>query len=124
MSTPTMLDRYQTSVGYFARITHRLSGILIAIYMLVYLWELSSVVRGGVASFDATMAAYDTLFWRLTHVLVVALVVLHALTGLRVMLLESGLGLRIQKASFWLSLVLTLALFLLLFIKMIDGLAV
>ncbi len=115
-----MLDRYQTGVGYLARILHRLSGMVVTIYMLVYIWELGSITRGGVASFDATMASYNTPFWKITHALVVALVVLHALTGLRVMLAESGIGLRVQKATFWLSVVITLTLFVLLFVKAIG----
>ena len=123
MSTRTMLDRYQTGVGYLARILHRLSGLLLTIYMVVYLWELGSIVRSGVAGFDATMAAYHTTFWQITHVLVVALVVLHALGGLRVMLFESGVGMKAQKALFWLSLIVSIALFVVLFINVISKLA-
>lgn len=118
-----MLDRYQTGVGYLARILHRLSGLLLTIYMVVYLWELGWIVRGGVAEFDSTMAAYRTPFWQVTHVLVITLVVLHALGGLRVLLLESGVGLKAQKALFWLSLVVSLALFVVLFINVISKLA-
>lgn len=122
MSTRTMLDRYQTGVGYLARIINRLSGLLITIYMLVYIWEMGWIVRSGVTSFDSTMSAYHTSFWMLTHVLVVTLVVLHALGGLRVMLFESGVGMKVQKALFWLSLVTSMALFVVLFIHMINRL--
>lgn len=123
MSTRTMLDRYQTSTAYLARILHRLSGLVLTIYVLVYIWQLGSVRRGGADSFNAMMANYNTPFWKITHALVIALVVLHALTGVRVLLVEAGLGLKFQKASFWLSFVLTVVIFVLLFIKIIGNLA-
>jgi succinate dehydrogenase / fumarate reductase cytochrome b subunit len=101
---------------------HRLSGLLLTIYVLVYIWELSSVVRGGTASFDAAMASYNTTFWHITHALVIALVALHALTGLRVLMFEAGVGLKIQRTSFWISLLLSTVLFILLFIKVMTKL--
>ena len=123
MSTRTMLDRYQTSTAYLARILHRFSGLVLTIYVLVYIWQLGAVRRAGVDGFNATMAGYNTPFWKITHALVIALVALHALTGLRVLFVEAGIGLRIQKASFWLSFVLTIIIFVLLFIKIIGNLA-
>ena len=130
MSTRTILDRYQTSASYLARILLRFSGLLLTVYMLTYIWELSTVIRTSdepagtaAAAFNTAMAAYNTTFWHITHAVVVALVVLHALAGLRVLSLEAGFGARFQRASFWLSLVLTVALFVLLFIKIIANLA-
>jgi len=129
VSTRTMLDRYQTSTSYLARILHRFSGFVLTVYVLVYIWQLGAVRRGGVAGalnvdgFNATMASYNTPFWKITHALVIALVVLHSLTGLRVLLFEAGVGLKVQKASFWLSFVITVIIFVLLFIKIIGNLA-
>ncbi|HYF63372.1 MAG TPA: hypothetical protein VD886_11195 [Herpetosiphonaceae bacterium] len=129
MSTRTILDRYRTSASYLARILHRLSGLLLTLYVLVYILELGSVVKWGneslirdTAAFDATMAGYNTTFWHITHALVIALLALHALTGLRVMLFEAGVGLKVQRASFWLSLLLSTVLFILLFIKVMTKL--
>jgi succinate dehydrogenase / fumarate reductase, cytochrome b subunit len=128
VSTRTILDRYRTSASYLARVLHRLSGLLLTIYVLVYIWELGSVVKwenGSVvrdsASFNAAMASYNTTFWHITHALVMALIALHALTGLRVMLFEAGVGLKIQRASFWMSLLLSTVLFILLFIKVMTN---
>lgn len=129
MSTRTILDRYRTSASYLARILHRFSGLLLTIYVLVYIWELGSVVKWengspirDAASFNTAMASYDTTFWHVTHALVIALLALHALTGLRVMLFEAGVGLKIQRSSFWLSLLLSTVLFILLFIKVMTKL--
>lgn len=131
MSTRTILDRYRTSASYLARVLHRLSGLLLTIYVLVYIWELGSVVKWDwnegsllrdTASFDATMASFNTTFWHITHALVIALLALHALTGLRVLMFEAGVGLKIQRASFWISLLLSTVLFMLLFIKVMTKL--
>ena len=129
MSTRTILDRYRTSASYLARVLHRLSGLLLTIYVLVYIWELGSVVKwendGPVrdtVSFDAAMASYNTPFWHITHALVIALIALHALTGLRVLMFEAGVGLKVQRASFWISLLLSTVLFILLFIKVMTKL--
>lgn len=122
MSTRTILDRYRTSSSYFARILHRLSGLLLTIYVLVYIWELGSITRGNDQSFNDMMATYNTPFWYITHILVISLIALHTLTGLRVMLFELGIGLKVQRASFWFSLIITLTLFVLLFIKVITKL--
>ena len=129
MSTRTILDRYRTSASYLARVLHRLSGLLLTIYVLVYIWELGSVVKWendalarDTAAFDAAMASYNTTFWQITHALVIALIALHALTGLRVLMFEAGVGLKIQRASFWISLLLSTVLFMLLFIKVMTKL--
>jgi succinate dehydrogenase / fumarate reductase cytochrome b subunit len=131
VSTRTILDRYRTSTSYLARVLHRLSGLLLTIYVLVYIWELGSVVKWDsdrnslirdTASFDAAMASYNTTFWHITHALVIALIALHALTGLRVLMFEAGVGLKIQRASFWISMLLSAVLFILLFIKVMTKL--
>jgi len=131
VSTRTILDRYRTSASYLARVMHRLSGLLLTIYVLVYIWELGSVVKWDwesgsllrdTASFDATMASFNTPFWHFTHALVIALLALHALTGLRVLMFEAGVGLKIQRTSFWISLLLSTVLFILLFIKVMTKL--
>lgn len=132
MSTRSINDRYQVSASYLARIIHRLSGIVLAIYMLVYIWEWSSIwtwmdnnsIQSNDAAFDATMLGYNTTFWHIAHALVVALVIMHALTGLRVMLIEGGIASqRFQRASFWLSVIITIVLFVMMFVKVISTIA-
>lgn len=123
MSSRTMLDRYRTGVGHLAHILHRISGLALAGYLLIHIIDIGAVTRGGATSFNEAMAVFDTPFWKIMDALLVAAVLFHAFNGIRILMFDAGVGIKYQKSLFWISLMLTLAIFLMVFIKVVTNIA-
>ena len=88
---------------------HRLSGIGLVFYLFLHLAVLYKL-RGGPASWDSFLALVRSpLFLILDGTLLLGLL-FHGLNGLRLTLIGLNLGLRLQKAAFWVILALSIAL--------------
>jgi len=100
--------RYKPA-GMLAFMLHRLSGIGLVLYLFLHLAVLSRL-RGGPESWDSFLALVRSpLFLVLDGILLLG-VLFHGLNGLRLTFIGLNLGLRWQKASFWIILVLSIAL--------------
>jgi succinate dehydrogenase / fumarate reductase, cytochrome b subunit len=117
VSSRTISDRYRAGAGMLAWILHRISGLALAGYLVIHIWDVSAAYRGGAQSFSEVMATFDTPFWKIMDTLLVAAVVFHTLNGIRILLFDKGIGLRFQRPLFWISFVITLAIFIMVFIK-------
>jgi succinate dehydrogenase / fumarate reductase, cytochrome b subunit len=106
---PTFADRYRGKAGMLAWMLMRGSGILLAVYALLYVFFLRSA-RGGAASFDQVVAQFQTPFWLATHVAILGVAVFHLLNGIRLLALEAGYGLRRQRELVWIALALSIGL--------------
>jgi succinate dehydrogenase / fumarate reductase cytochrome b subunit len=97
------------SVGLWAFVLHRLSGIGLVAYLYLHLAVLNQL-RAGPGQWDAFMAlARSPLFLALDVILLGGLLI-HGLNGLRLMLVGTGHGHRRQKSLFWAGLAIALAL--------------
>jgi succinate dehydrogenase / fumarate reductase cytochrome b subunit len=117
VSSRTISDRYRAGAGMLAWILHRISGLALAGYLVIHIWDVSAAYRGGAQSFSEVMATFHTPFWKIMDTLLVAAVVFHTLNGIRILLFDQGIGLRFQRPLFWISFVITLAIFIMVFIK-------
>lgn len=75
---------------------HRLSGVVLILYLFVHLVTLSAVLRGP-AAFDAAMTAMERPVVRLFELVLVVVASFHALNGLRLFGLHAAPG-RCQRA--------------------------
>jgi succinate dehydrogenase / fumarate reductase cytochrome b subunit len=108
-NTPWWPANYQAGTWAFA--LHRVSGLLLAVYLFVHLWVISfaTVAWGGV-SFDRLMGFFDAPLVKVLELGLVILVVFHGLNGVRILLFDAGVGVRQQKQLFWIVLATTLFL--------------
>jgi succinate dehydrogenase / fumarate reductase, cytochrome b subunit len=98
--------RYKPA-GMLAFMLHRLTGIGLVFYLYLHLAVLSKL-RGGPESWDSFLALVRSpLFLFLDGILLLG-VLFHGLNGLRLTFIGLNLGLRWQKASFWVILALSL----------------
>jgi len=100
-----------------AWILHRISGLALSFYLVIHIWDVSAAARNGATSFSEVMGTFNTPFWKIMDTLLVAAVVFHALNGIRILLFDAGVGLRLQRALFWLSFVTSLAIFVFVLYK-------
>ncbi|WP_264842070.1 succinate dehydrogenase, cytochrome b556 subunit [Caldinitratiruptor microaerophilus] len=91
--------RYRAGMWAFA--LHRISGLAIALFLLLHIWEITSVTRGGAQGFDQTMARLAVRPFVIGEFLLFLAVVFHGINGVRLVLMDMGAGVRRQKALFW-----------------------
>jgi succinate dehydrogenase / fumarate reductase cytochrome b subunit len=73
--------------GAYVWAAHRLSGLILTIYLFVHLYVLSSVLDGA-DPFDRLMETMENPVIRLLELALVAAVLFHTLNGIRLLLLH------------------------------------
>ncbi|MDA8431976.1 MAG: succinate dehydrogenase, cytochrome b556 subunit [Nitrospiraceae bacterium] len=91
--------RYKPQTGSFAWFIHRITGILLTLYIFLHLYVLSSL-RNPVR-YEALMQTMRTPFFKFLEAGLLGLVIGHGLNGLRLTLIDMGLPTRLQKPLFW-----------------------
>jgi succinate dehydrogenase / fumarate reductase, cytochrome b subunit len=92
--------------GMLAFMLHRLTGIGLVFYLYLHLAVLSKL-RGGPESWDSFLALVRSPWFLFLDGILLLGVLFHGLNGLRLTLIGLNLGLRWQKAAFWIILVLS-----------------
>ncbi len=99
---------YRGREGQWAFLLHRISGVAIALYLLLHVLDISLVMLGPDGPFDAFLAFYHNWPFRIGLLMVIAAVVYHALNGLRIILMDfTTWGVKIQRQLWYGVLVLT-----------------
>ena len=93
--------RWQFS-GMVAWLIQRVTGLLLLFYLLLHVHTISRLSQGP-AAFDAAMATFRNPWFKLLEIGLLATVVLHALNGIRITLLDlgAGVGVERQRQLFW-----------------------
>jgi succinate dehydrogenase / fumarate reductase cytochrome b subunit len=88
------------NVGNLAYILHRITGIGLAVYLIMHTWVLSSAQSGPSAFTDRLGVVQSPLFYFLELFLVVALF-FHMLNGIRIIVADFFSATRQHKLLFW-----------------------
>ena len=95
------------SAGMWAWIFHKFTGWLLIGYLFTHIAVLSSALAGPEMYTD-TLQGLEALFIiRVMEVGLLAVAVFHILNGIRLLMVDLGVGLDAQDKSFYASLVLT-----------------
>ncbi len=93
--------------GTVAWLLHRVSGLLILAYLYFHLVVLSSVVwPGGPRAFNRVVASLTTPPFIVADLALFAVILYHALNGVRLLILDMGWGLERQRPLFWSALIM------------------
>lgn len=87
-------------IGMWAWILFRLSGLILVGYLFVHVWVISQG-RAGPERIDDLFELFDKPFLVFLDLMLVAAVLYHALNGVRIVLMDMGLGIERHKAVFW-----------------------
>ena len=87
--------RARNHASYWAFVVHRISGLLLALFLPIHLWALARALNGEIA-LDGFLRAVDRPLFKLAEWGLVVLLALHAAGGVRLLLIEfaSWSGLR------------------------------
>jgi succinate dehydrogenase / fumarate reductase, cytochrome b subunit len=89
----------------------RLTGVCLLIYLFIHVRSIH-LLRDP-ASFDAALDMFRNPLFKMMEIVLLLGVILHALNGIRITLLDLGVGVTKQRQLFWyLAIVLGAALFI------------
>ena len=92
---------YRGREGMWSWVLHRITGVAIYFFLLVHLLD-TALIRVSPEAYDAVISTYKTPIMGLGEIALVAAIGLHALNGLRIILIDfTSFGTRHQKAMFW-----------------------
>ena len=80
-------SRARTHPGYWAFVVHRVSGLLLALFLPLHFWLLSRALTGA-ADLDAALRWVDRPAFKIAEWGLVVLLAAHLAGGVRVMMIE------------------------------------
>lgn len=86
--------------GLTAHFIQRVTGVLLLIYLFLHVHTIHELSRGQRA-FDAALSTFRHPLFKLLEIALLGTVILHALNGVRITLLDVGVGHRRQRQLFW-----------------------
>ena len=95
------------SAGMWAWIFHKFTGWVLVGYLFTHIAVLSTALTSEAAYTTTIQALESLLVVRILEVGLLAVAVFHILNGLRLLLVDLGVGLDAQDKSFYASLILT-----------------
>lgn len=111
---------YKGREGQWAFVLHRISGVALALYLLLHVLDISLVMYGP-RVFNAFLGFYHQWPFRIGLILVMAAVVYHAFNGLRIILMDfTEWGTRYHRALWYGVLAITTAIGIPVLIKVVP----
>ena len=96
-------------LGMWAWILFRISGLVLVLYLFVHIWVISQGRVSGAATLNSFFSAFDKPFLVFLDSVLVAAVLYHALNGVRIILMDFGIGIQRHKAVFWICMLVAIA---------------
>ncbi len=81
--------KYKMHPGYLSWILHRVTGVLLGLYLLLHIWVIHHLAQGEEA-FNAVMGIVQSPLFHLLEIGLLGTVVYHGLNGLRVVFIDYG----------------------------------
>jgi succinate dehydrogenase cytochrome b subunit len=102
MGTAILLVRkYRTQyTGMLAHAIQRVSGLLLLFYLFLHVHTIHELSKGPRA-FDAALAQFRSPFFKLLEIGLLGTVIVHALNGVRITMLDMGYAQARQRRLFW-----------------------
>jgi len=111
----------EIDAGTWAWILHKVSGWALALYLFMHMTVLSTALLGPAVYTNTIGGLESFLVVRLLELALLAAAVFHTINGIRLVLVDLGIGLDEQALSFYVSLVLTGAIVLASVPRFLEG---
>ena len=93
--------RVSLETGTMAHLLHRVTGLLIVVYLFLHIGAMSYTYFDAGSGFDDLMATFASTPFLIMDLVLFAGVMIHGLNGIRIMLFDMGYFSRRQKELFW-----------------------
>ncbi len=118
--SPSRPVRRARGVGYWAFLLNRISGLVLAGYLVIHLANLSMLYRGE-AAYNAFLAVVSQPVFLWLDVALAAAAIYHGFNGVRLTAVGLGVGVRRQAGWFWAVFVLGLVALFFMGRRMLAG---
>ncbi|MFP4590215.1 MAG: succinate dehydrogenase, cytochrome b556 subunit [Halobacteriales archaeon] len=98
---------WEFAPGMWAWLLHKFTGWILVGYLFTHIAVLSTALDGGAVYTETLQGLESLVVVRVLEVGLLAAAVFHILNGIRLLMIDLGLGLDRQRASFYVSLVVT-----------------
>lgn len=96
-----LIRKYRAQyTGMLAHVIQRVTGVLLLLYLFLHVHTIHELSRGPKA-FDAALHTFSSPIFKLLEIGLLATVILHALNGIRITLIDLGYAQNGQKQLFW-----------------------
>lgn len=86
--------------GMLAHWIQRITGLLLLFYLFLHVRTIYALSQGP-AAFDRAVGEFRGTFFKLLEIALLGAVILHALNGVRITLLDLGVAQKRQRRLFW-----------------------
>jgi succinate dehydrogenase / fumarate reductase cytochrome b subunit len=86
--------------GMVAWTLQRVTGVLLLLYLFLHVHTISKLSQGP-AAFNDAIATFRSPFFKCLEIALLGVVVLHAFNGIRITLVDLGIGVGRQRQLFW-----------------------
>jgi succinate dehydrogenase / fumarate reductase cytochrome b subunit len=86
--------------GMLAWLIQRVTGLLLLFYLFLHVQTVHKLSQGP-AAFDQAMVFFQKPVFKLLEIALLGTVILHALNGIRITLIDLGVGHEKQRHLFW-----------------------
>jgi succinate dehydrogenase / fumarate reductase cytochrome b subunit len=83
-----------------AHVIQRVTGVLLLVYLFLHVHTIGELSQGP-AAFDQALSEFKNPLFRLLEIALLGTVILHALNGIRLTLIDLGVGHERQRQLFW-----------------------
>jgi succinate dehydrogenase / fumarate reductase, cytochrome b subunit len=98
-------------IGMWAWVLFRISGLVLVAYLFVHIWVISQGRVGDDGeALNKLFQTFDKPFLVFLDFMLVSAVLYHALNGVRIVLMDLGVGITRHKAVFWVCMVVAAAI--------------
>jgi len=88
-------------LGMWAWMLFRVAGVVLVLYLFAHIGVISTARVAGHSTLNSAFTLFDHPLFVLLDLLLVWAVLFHALNGVRILLMDLGLGIERHKAVFW-----------------------
>ena len=95
------------NVGTWSWLLHRITGVILVVYLFMHIFVLSSSLGGGV-TFDKWLSTVQNPVFHFLEIGLAAVVAFHLLNGLRITITDFFFVTKAHKAIFWVAMIIFL----------------
>jgi succinate dehydrogenase / fumarate reductase cytochrome b subunit len=102
---------YRWQLGFWAFLLMRISGLALALYLLMHLYVLTNLLEGP-ATFNQIMKMMQNPLIKFLELVLLGGVVYHAVNGIRILGVDFVSGAKHHQAWFWAMVILGVGIFI------------